>query len=168
MNARARSIRGRSPPHLSEILTDRYLVKIYFTTRNVRKPTRAQTGTQPALLLMFPTSVPQTLLKGRINCSSGLASVRPFPFQAFSMQRSGPEPEPRQRGQIRHHTSVAPCLTRGWASIRRVSAQASSRPLVLKIGQFDLYAGREIARKAKPRVTHGATERLSELGVRPP
>ncbi|MEY4891125.1 MAG: hypothetical protein RIQ75_2255, partial [Pseudomonadota bacterium] len=38
---------------------------------------------------VFPTSVPQTLLKGRIDSSSGLASVRPFPFQEFSMQCSG-------------------------------------------------------------------------------
>ena len=58
------------------------------------------------------------------------------------MQRSGPEPEPRQRGQIRSHITVAPWLTRGWASLRQVSAQASSRPLVLKIGQFDLHAER--------------------------
>ncbi len=75
--------------NLSEILTELLMVKICFTTRSVRKPTRAQTGTRPALLYVFPTSVPQTLLKGRIDSSSGLASVRPFPFLDSAMQCPG-------------------------------------------------------------------------------
>ena len=129
MNTRARSIRGRSPPHLSEILTDRHLVKICFTTRSVRKPTPAQTGTRPALLLVFPTSVPQTLLKGRIDCSSGLASIRPFLFLERPVQCPSLSPEPMQRQHIHCHKTVAPCLTRGWASLRRVSVPSVRSPI---------------------------------------
>ncbi len=73
---------GRIAHLLSAFLTEARRVKMPFTTKIAGKPKLARTGTRPALLLVFPMSVPQTLFKGRIDSSSGLASVRPFPFPA--------------------------------------------------------------------------------------